>query len=251
MQRLQLDTVFGWLRQDNHYVRQGERLSNVDALALYDVQRRLRRKRYDFDRYINHSLFAIEDLTFNCILIRANQHLVKIAKMINQELPEELVKKMARTEQALEKLWQPFAGEYFSRDFVSHRLLQQSSIATLMPLYSGAISQERAAQLVRLLENAHRFGPAYPVPSTPLDSAWFSPKTYWQGPSWVNTNWLIIDGLKRYGFKDHAAALKDSTLEMIEQAGCYEYFDPISGEACGTPDFSWTAALAIDLLKQK
>ena len=64
-------------------------------------------------------------------------------------------------------------------------------------------------------------------------------------------NWLIIEGLKNYGFKDHAAALTESTLEMVGKQGCYEYFDPISGDAAGAPNFSWTASLAIDLLKQK
>jgi len=127
--------------------------------------------------------------------------------------------------------------------------LKTPSIATLLPLYAGTITQERASQLVKQLENDHAFGPAYPVPSVPLNSFWFDPKRYWQGPSWVNTNWLIIDGLKRYGFKDHAAALKESTLEMVDKSGFSEYFDPLTGEAAGAPNFSWTAALCLDLLK--
>jgi glycogen debranching enzyme len=61
-------------------------------------------------------------------------------------------------------------------------------------------------------------------------------------------NWLIIDGLKRYGYKDHAAALTESTLEMVARSGSSEYFDPLTGEAAGAPNFSWTAALVIDLL---
>ena len=64
-------------------------------------------------------------------------------------------------------------------------------------------------------------------------------------------NWLIIDGLKRYGFKDHATALTETTLEMVNKSGCAEYFDPFTGEAAGSPNFSWTAALVIDLLKTK
>ena len=63
-------------------------------------------------------------------------------------------------------------------------------------------------------------------------------------------NWLIIDGLQRYGYHDHAAVLRESTLEMIEKAGFYEYFNPLDGTPAGVANFSWTAALAIDLLKQ-
>jgi glycogen debranching enzyme len=120
-----------------------------------------------------------------------------------------------------------------------------------MPLYAGCIDQERAEILVRALENAHRFGPAFPVPSVPLDSAWYNGKAYWQGPTWINMNWMIIDGLKRYGFKDHAAALRESTLELIAKSGFYEYFDPVTGEPAGAPMFSWTAALTIDLYQRK
>jgi glycogen debranching enzyme len=158
---------------------------------------------------------------------------------------------MAKTERALEQLWDPYSGQYYSRDFVTHRLLKVPSIATLLPLYAGTVSQERAEHLVKLLENEHQFGPAYPVPSVPTNSFWFKSKGYWQGPTWVNTNWLIIDGLKRYGFKAHAAALSESTIEMVGHAGCYEYFDPLNGEPAGAADFSWTAALTIDLLKNK
>ncbi|HET6924807.1 MAG TPA: trehalase family glycosidase, partial [Candidatus Saccharimonadales bacterium] len=142
-------------------------------------------------------------------------------------------------------------AQYYSRDFITHKLLKEASIATLMPLYAGCIDQPRAEALVKMLENEHLFGPSYPVPSVPLNSPNFHPKRYWQGPTWVNTNWLIIDGLKRYGFKDHAAALTESTLEMVGHGGFAEYFDPLDGEAAGGDNFSWTAALTIDLLKSK
>jgi glycogen debranching enzyme len=115
-------------------------------------------------------------------------------------------------------------------------------------LYSGTITKERAHQLVRLLENEHQFGTAYPAPSVPANSLWFNPICYWQGPAWVNMNWLVIDGLKRYGFHDHAAALRESTLEMVSKGGCAEYFNPLTGDPLGAREFSWTAALTIDLL---
>lgn len=250
LKKLQLDTVFGWFRSDRKYVSLDERESNVEALAVYDAQRRFRRKSYDFDRIIDHALFAIEDLSFNAIFIRANDHLKDIAKAIRQELPDDLSASINKSRQTFEELWDDYSSEYFSRDFVSHKLLKQSSIAALMPLYAGCISKDKAASIVKLLENEHRFGPAYPVPSAPLDSPWFRPHKYWRGPVWVNMNWMIIDGLRRYGYDDHAEALAESTLEMIEKSGFFEYFDPLDGTPAGADNFSWTAALAIDLSRQ-
>jgi hypothetical protein len=249
VEKIHFDRVLNLFRRDAKTIPIDQRFSTVEALSLLDIQRRLRRKRYDINKILDHSLFAIEDLTFNSIFIRANAHLRDIAKALREELPEELEKSMKKTEKTLEDLWEPYSAQYYSRDFVTYKLLKIPSIATLLPLYAGHISKDRAEQLVRLLENEHAFGPPYPVPSVPLNSFWFKPKGYWQGPTWVNMNWLIIDGLKRYGFKDHAAALRESTLEMVKKSGCYEYFDPITGEPAGTESFSWTAALAIDLLK--
>lgn len=86
------------------------------------------------------------------------------------------------------------------------------------------------------------------MPSVPLDSNAFDPQRYWQGPSWVNTNWLIIDGLRRYGYTDHASALIETTLDMVRRSGFAEYFDPITAEPLGVANFSRTAALTIDLI---
>lgn len=249
--KLKLARVINWFRRDVRSVPLAQRSSTIDALAFFSLQRRLRRKAYDINKILDHSLFAIEDLNFNSIFIRANTNLREIAKSLREELPEELLDQMKKTEKTFEQLWDPYSTQYYSRDFVTHHLLKVPSIATLLPLYAGSITQERAEELVRLLENEHQFGPAYPVPSVPTSSFWFQSKLYWQGPSWVNTNWLIIEGLKRYGFKDHAAALTESTLEMVGRSGCYEYFDPLTGAPAGAANFSWTAALAIDLLKTK
>lgn len=249
IEKTKLDHVLNIFRRDTKHIPIDQRFTTIEALALLDIQRRLRRKAYDIDRILDHSLFAIEDLAYNSIFIRANTHLREIAKSIKAELPEELEKRMKKTEKALDELWDPYSSQYYSRDFVTHRLLKVPTVATLLPLYSGSISKERAEQLVKLLESQHAFGPPYPVPSVPTNSFWFRPKLYWQGPSWVNINWLIIDGLKCYGFKDHAQALTESTLEMVKRSGCYEYFDPLNGEPAGAADFSWTAALVIDMLK--
>jgi hypothetical protein len=245
-----IDKIVGWFRSDGEFVAKDQRLTNVEAMALFDVQRRLRRKNYDFKRFIDHSLFVIEDLTFNSIFIRANTLLREMATFIEHELPADLLENMTKSEKQLNNLWDEYAQEYYSRDFVSHRLLNESSVAAFMPLYAGTITKERATRIVHALENEHRFGTIYPVPSVPLDSSWYNSSRYWQGPTWINTNWLIIDGLRRYGFNDHADALIESSIELVSRSGFHEYFDAVTGEGFGINSFSWTAALVIDLLRK-
>ncbi len=246
--KLRIDALLGLVRKDTHYVKGSQRISNVEALSLYAAHRRLRRKRYVFSKIIEHSLFAIEDLTFNSIFIRANRHLKDIAKTIGKELPKDFSEQIEKSEKAFESLWDEYAGEFFSRDFVSHRLLKESSIASFMPLYSGAISKEKAKRIVDNLKNIHKYKTEFPVPSTPLNSIWFNADRYWQGPTWINTNWLLIEGLKNYGFDKEAEELKNSTIKLVDNSGIHEYYNPLNGKALGCKDFSWTASLVIDML---
>lgn len=242
------DGLLSLFRRDTRHANAAQRPTNIESMALFDAQRRLRRKEYNIDRILDHSLFAIEDLAFNSILVRANEHLLSIAKTLRAVVPMELLKRIELTVKAFNDLWDPYTEMYYSRDFVTHRLLKEPSIEGLLPLYAGCISKEKAAILVKSIENEHMFGPAYPIPTAPRNSLWFDPVRYWQGPTWFNTNWLIIDGLRRYGYHHHAAALADSMKELVDEHGFWEYFNPLTGDPLGAPNFSWTAALTIDLL---
>ena len=90
---------------------------------------------------------------------------------------------------------------------------------------------------------------SWPVPSVPISSGSFDPLKYWQGPTWINTNWLIINGLRRYGLETEANDLQNRTLDLVTKSGMNEYFNPQNGRPAGADGFSWTAALIIDLLK--
>lgn len=251
VERFHLEPVINLFRRDTKHVPPSQRLSTIDALALYSTQRRLRRKAYDIDGILSHSLFAIQDVGFNSIMIRANSLLRDIAKTAGQQLPEELKAKMKQSEEALELMWDEQTTQYYSRNLVTHHQIKIPTLAVLLPLYSGAISKDRADKLVQHLTNKKEFGAKFPVPSTPLNSEWFHETGYWQGPTWINTNWLLIDGLKRYGYDELAEQVRESSLALVEQSGFYEYFSPITGEPAGIPNFSWTAALIIDLLASK
>jgi len=249
IEQLHLDKLINLVRRDTRHTSPGQRMTNIEALAYWAAMRRLRRKAYNSEAILDHSLLSIEDLGFNCIFIRANEHLREIAKTIGQTLPKDLEGRIATSQRALEQLWDEVSGQYYCRNFINHKLIEESTIATLLPLYAGCITKERAAVLVEMLKKRRFFKANWPAPSVPLNSPYFDPFRYWQGPTWVNTNWLIIDGLKRYGFNEEAATLKDSTLKMVFKSGCAEYFNPLTGEPAGAKDFSWTAALTIDLLK--
>lgn len=243
-----LDKSINFIRRDTRHVAPGQRMRNIEALLYYHVLVQLRSKRYNAPKILQKTKFAVDDLGYNCIFIRANQHLQAIAKDIGRELPEELTYSMQETENSLEQLWDGYKLQYFSRNYRTKKLIRQSTIATLLPLYAGSITPERAEQLVSLLHDRHQFGAEFPVPSVPFSSSYFKPLGYWQGPTWINTNWLIIDGLERYGYKKEAQIIRAKSLQLVAEHGAYEYFSPIDGHPAGAKDFSWTAALALDML---
>lgn len=247
---LHLDKVMGLMRKDYRFALPGQRLSTIDGLSLYSIQRMLRRHRYDINEILKLRIPLIEDVSFNSILARANQHLIDIAEYLRQPLPAELQQSIQLTRSAIVELWDESAGQFYSRNFKTKKLIRTPSIGTLLPLYSGCISKQQATKLVALLKNDDFFNTTFPAPSVPVNSRWFSQHLYWQGPTWVNTNWLIIDGLERYGFDEEARHIRRQTIKLISKNGPYEYFSPKDGTPAGAANFSWTAALTLDLLNR-
>jgi len=251
IEKSKLEKIILLFRRDTaHHVPPGQRVSSIDAILYFTIVQRLKRKNWDIERILARSHFSFQDLTFNSILTRANHHLKNIAKTIGREVPQELVISMEKTEESLEKLWDGFYKQYYSQTFITHKLIKEPTIAALMPLYAGSITKERAAELVKHLTSAKQFWTDYPIPSVPLASSWYKEFGYWQGPTWINTNWLISDGLRRYGYEKEARQIESKSIEMVTKHGPYEYFSAKSGEPAGAKNFSWSAALTISMLKR-
>ncbi len=254
MQMTGFDKFAEMMRRDTADVPADERISTLDLHAIYDLIRSMRRKHYDYKKILDSHSFQVIDLAFNCILMRANDHLYEIAHDIDEVLPPDIKHAMRVAPLSLELLWDEEEGYYFNRDAISGRLIKMPGIATLLPLYATKLPKERVETLVKKLQDPKKFGAKHPVPSAPLDSPYFNPKRYWQGPTWINVNWLLIDGLKRNDQPKEAERLRKATVELVRQNakkhGFHEYYSPLDAKVAGAPDFSWTAALTIDLLKE-
>jgi hypothetical protein len=248
IEKLRLDSVINLVRRDTRHLPPGQRITNTEALIVFDMIRRFRRKAYDINKVLHRSMFCIEDVGFNSILARNNQLIVEIAEKARYKLPTSFLDKIETQKLALLKCWDEQDGYYYSRDFITHELLRQPTISSLLPLYSGVISQEHANRLVECLNNHKVFGLNHPVPSVPLSNPQFNALRYWQGPSWINTNWLLIDGLKRYGFNELASSITVKTIDLVNLHGPNEYFSAIDGSPLGAQNFSWSASLILDLL---
>jgi len=237
-------------RADTKNVPENQRATSADIIILYNLKKRIKKNSYNIKKILSKKSFAVEDLTFNCILNRANSHVLEMAKFINLKVDKDLKESFEKTTKALDLLWDPYHSQYFSRDYFSGILIKEPSIASLMPLYAGNIEKSRIEVMVASLEDNKLYASIFPIPSVPLNSPWFRETEYWQGPTWINTNWFVIDGLRRAKYHDHCEALKETTLEMVENGGIFEYYNPNNGHGEGIEHFSWTAALCLDMIKK-
>jgi glycogen debranching enzyme len=145
------------------------------------------------------------------------------------------------------KMWDEAQGVYVDLAGVDETPIAVQTAGTFVTLLAGVPTPGQAARLVERLTTPTEFWPAYPVPSVAMTEAEFAPDRYWRGPTWPHLNWLIIQGLRRYGYADLAARLTASSLALVEQRGFWEYYNPLSGAGLGAHPQSWTT-LVLDLL---
>ena len=235
-------------RRDTSVVPAEQRMSTLELMALYDLARRMRALNYDDKALFKKSKLVVQDVGMNSILVRATQHLGDIAKAIGEPLPRRTAEAYDRGAGVLEPLWNEKTGYYYSKDCRSGELIPFPTITSFLPLYAGNVPAVRVKRLLRHMHDPNTFGTPYPLPSTPLDSPYFKPRCYWQGPVWINVNWLVMLGLQANGQKAEAAASRTRLLSLITRGGMYEYFSPLDGTPAGAPAFSWTAALTLEML---
>ncbi|MGZ4754793.1 MAG: MGH1-like glycoside hydrolase domain-containing protein [Acidimicrobiia bacterium] len=244
--RWHLAHVVRFLRRDTRYVPACERPSEDDGLRMLVLAHRARRYGFDLRRMPPADSVLVEDLAFNAILVAANRSLVRIAAGAGIPIGEHLQRCCARSAAALDELWDESKGEYFSRNATTGAPLGGSTVATFLPLWAASSTTARTARLVARLSEPG-WWPRFPVPSVPTDAPEFDAERYWKGPTWVNTNWMIIEGLAHHGEQELADELRRRTLALVAASGFSEYFSPTTGHGDGAGEFSWTAALVLDL----
>lgn len=164
-------------------------------------------------------------------------------------------------------LWCPEEGFYLDRTFEGE-FVPVKAVSGFLPLFAGIAGPQQAEALRRHLNDPSTFGAPVPVPSVSLDSGLYC-KDMWRGPAWINLNYLILRGLRRYGFAEDARRLQEATLAAVrhwyEREGClFEYYDSlgitsphaldrkqrlITGRGMAPiSDYHWTAALTAAML---
>jgi glucosylglycerate hydrolase len=200
------------------------------------------------------SPFLAKDVLASAILVRANEALLDVAEVVGAPEKEGTMIRawIERGRKGLDERWDPGLGLCLDYDLHAGEPLAARTIAGFAPLIAGTGRADRLDILFKVFES-HAFTGNPDLrrplpPSTSPDDLGFLPRNYWRGPVWPVMNWLFWWSLERSGEQKRAARLKDCAIGQLSDGRFGEYYEPFTGEALGSDDQSWTAAVALDWL---
>lgn len=179
--------------------------------------------RFDYD-------IELDAIDFSVYLCNDARYL----SMLFDELGDQENEKYFRTvhEDLKEKinglLWCEEDGLYYDRLF-DGKWTRFATPSSFLPMFAGICSQSQADKMVKILLDENRFWTAMPIPSIPKDNEYYD-IDMWRGCSWLNINYFIILGLRKYGYTDIAEELREKTLASVnkwyEKTGnIFEFYD--------------------------
>ncbi|MEV8092567.1 MGH1-like glycoside hydrolase domain-containing protein [Streptomyces nigra] len=234
-------------RADLDHGHPADRPTDLDYGRYVRLAADYREAGYD-DRAARHG-FAVEDPSFNALLITSELALAAMSRELG--LPDERYTERADrlTRTLVERLWDAEAGLFRVRDLHDDTLVDEDSVSGLIPLLVPHLPEDVVRRLrATLLGPRFRATATELVPSYDLTGHAFDTYRYWRGPAWFNTAWLIHRGLRTHGLQRDAERIRSGFLDEARRSDFAEYIDPATGEGRGARHFSWTAALALDLL---
>ena len=248
---------YEFTRRDTNLVDPSQRPSKREYDHYLHIIEIAKQHNYSDEKIAELSPFLVQDPLFNSMLIKSNESLIALYKIIgnNEDKIEQLQQWQAKSISSFNsKLYDKELGAYVHYDLRNEKPLRFVSSSSFSPLFAGIPTKEQAKTLVDTMMNKFGADDMYLCASFDPESERFNPKKYWRGPVWINLNWMLYFGLLDYGYLEIAERVKSDSIELIEKAGFYEYFDARKSVyetekgGYGGGNFSWSAALLIDLI---
>jgi glycogen debranching enzyme len=160
----------------------------------------------------------------NSMLVREAMGLEQMALALgkSEEANEWEQKALERVQKINQKLWDPVSGFYFninrndgSFSYKKQDDLKIKEIIGILPLWAGVPDREQAHLLVRNLLDTNQFWRRFGIPSLSAADPYYCPIGYWNGPVWVQWNYLIYRGLKEYGYYYEAKQLSNRVMDNM------------------------------------
>jgi glycogen debranching enzyme len=216
---------------------------------------------YNSKKILQADYFNVEEVLFNTVFIEACRSISRLFREIKNQGEADFFLDTAKKSEAalLEKCWNKRENIFYSVYSKRELQAQIKTVASLLPIFLDGLKGERLKLLIdEHLLNPEEFCTEYPIPSVAKSEPYYTPKDpgnnlisgtslLWRGPTWINTNWFIIKGLRKHGYNDIAETILEKTVEMVMREGFREYYNPETGEGYRRENFGWSS-LVVDLL---
>ncbi|MEX0622238.1 MAG: trehalase family glycosidase [Candidatus Woykebacteria bacterium] len=241
------DTVFGT----------ANRSSLISALVGRSVTLRNLLRNYNTKKIFEDGYFNVEDVLVNSIYIKNLQVLSDLLHEIdNEEAARHFHHKALKGKETLiEHCYDKEDSFFYDMAGQSEKKIKAKTIKGLLPLILDLPKTVVGNIVKNHVLNNKEFSLPYPIPTVAASEASFAPAAkrffgeplLWRGPTWINTNWYIVSGLRKHGYKKEAEQIVEKSVELVQKSGFREFFNPFSGEGYGAHDFSWST-LVVDML---
>lgn len=194
----------------------------------------------------------------NIMLVSEAKALASITKELglNDEADKWLNDAKKRTDLINKYMWDPETGFYYHIDMKNNTFtfnkpndLKRKEIIAFLALWAGVANEEQAEELMKHLKNPDEFWRSYGVPTLSADDSYYNPIGYWNGPIWVQWQYLIFRGLLDYGYTEEAKQLVDKVLDNMNYQlktnhWFWEFYSADDYQAGWNKTYIWAGILA-------
>ena len=245
MKKVKIEKNIQYKRADNKVVNPEHRPLNIDYDRYVTIKNDLRKKKYDPKKIFKTALFNVVDIGFNSIFLKANKDLIILLKKFNIDSAK-ISNYIKITEKSILKFFDKKKETFFSYDLRNKKKIFIPSITNYLILYADIKNSKINNILIKNLKK-HNLKEKYFFSSIKPNHKTFEEKRYWRGPVWINCNWFIYKGLMNKDEK-YSNKIKERTVRLVEKKGFHEYYSCKNGKPMGANNFSWSAALYLDLI---
>jgi putative isomerase len=190
-----------------------------------------------------------EGVDLQCYIYREYRAMAVLAGKLGKASDEKAydAKADALAKLIREKMWSQADGMFLNIDSRTGRMIHIKTWTNFVPLWAGIATKTQAERTIREhLLNAKEFwspnGIRTLAPAEPL----YNPRSgYWRGPVWIVSNYLVMQGLAKYGYKQEAVKLAEETVNLLMRdlratGGMNEDYNPETAEPAAAGHFvSW------------
>jgi neutral trehalase len=209
----------------------------------------------------------LECLDLTLMVIKEERSLAQMASALGKAAEAtDWLKKAENTVKLVNKrMWDDSTGFYYSvnkKDYsfkFMTRDLKRQEIIGFLALWAEAAPKDRAEKLVKALTDTTRFWRKYGVPTLSAKDPWYSPYVdyccKWNGPVWLLWDYMVYEGLKKYGYNDVAKQLAGKmmlcvTTQLSKNHNFWESFSP-DNEVLNCPsNYIWDSIMAKVLIEE-